>query len=70
MSYDNVHDIVDELFESLSSRYQVNLETSTEGSDFIFNSGQLLCYKCHRINFRRGGSYIDSPDWMKKKKQQ
>ena len=70
MSYDNVNDIVDELFESLRSRYQVNLETSTEGSDFIFNSGQLLWYKCHRINFRRGGSYIDSPDWMKKKKQQ
>ena len=38
------------------------------GSDFVFNSGQLLYYKCHRINFRRGGSYNDSPDWMKKKK--
>ena len=24
--------------------------------------------KCHKVNFRRGGSYIDSPDWMKKKK--
>ena len=28
----------------------------------------MLCYKCHRINFRRGGSYIDSPDRIKKKK--
>ena len=27
-----------------------------------------MYYKCHKVNFRRGGSYIDSPDWMKKKK--
>ena len=38
------------------------------GSDFIFDSVQLLYYKCHKINFKRGGSYNDSPDWIKKKK--
>ena len=27
-------------------------------------------YKCHEISFKRGGSYIDSPDWIKNKKQQ
>ena len=32
-------------------------------SDFIFNSVQVLYYKCHKINFKRG-SYIDSPDWI------
>ena len=26
-----------------------------------------MYYKCHKINFRRGGSYIDSPDLIKKK---
>ena len=36
-------------------------------SDFIFDPVQLLYYKCHKVNFRRGGSYIDSPDRMKKK---
>ena len=25
-------------------------------------------YRCLSITFRRGGSYIDSPDWIKKKK--
>ena len=25
-------------------------------------------YKCHKLNFRCGGSYIDPPEWMKKKK--
>ena len=39
-----------------------------KGSTFFFDSVQLLYYKCHRINFRRGGSYIDSADWIKKKK--
>ena len=37
-------------------------------NDFIFDSVQLMYYKCHHVNFRRGGSYIDSPDWIKKKK--
>ena len=67
MSYDNVNDIADEHFESFRSRYQDNAETPMEESDFAFNSVQLLYYKCHRINFRCSGSYIDSSDWIKKK---
>ena len=39
-----------------------------KGSDFIFDSVQLLYYKCDIVNFKLGGSYIDSPDWIKKKK--
>ena len=39
-----------------------------EGSGFIFVSVQLMYYKCHKLNFRSSGSYIDSPDWIKKKK--
>ena len=68
MTYDNANDIVDELFEPLLSRYQDNLEMRTEGSEFVFDSVQSLYYKCHIINFRCGGSYIDSPDWIKKEK--
>ena len=37
-------------------------------SDFIFDSVQMMYYKCHKVNFRRGSSYIDSPDWIKKKR--
>ena len=36
------------------------------GSDFIFDSVQLLNYKYHKISFKRGDSYIHSPDWIKK----
>ena len=31
-------------------------------------SVQLLYYKCYKIKFERSGSYIDSSDWIKKKK--
>ena len=47
---------------------QAGLEILVSGSDFIFVSVQILYCKCHKINFERGGSYIDSPDWIKKKK--
>ena len=39
-----------------------------KGSDFMFDSVQLMYYKCHKVNFIRSGSYIDSPDWIKKKR--
>ena len=68
MSYDNANEVVNELFESLLLRYQIGLETSMRGSNFIFDSVQLLYCKCRKINFKRGGSYINSPDWIKKKK--
>ena len=42
MSYDNVNDTNDKLFESLRSRYQGNCETSTERSDFQFSSSIVL----------------------------
>ena len=38
------------------------------GSDFIFDCVNLLYCKCHKINFTRDGSYIDSPDLIKKEK--
>ena len=67
-SYNDANEVVDELFESLHSRYQSNLEKLIRGSEFIFDLVQLIYYKCHKVNFRRGGSCIDSPYWINKKK--
>ena len=67
MSYDNAYEVVNELFESLFWRCQAGLVTLMTGSDFIFDSVQPLYYKCHKLNFKRNGSYIDSPDRKKKK---
>ena len=36
-SYDDANEVVDELFQSLCSRYQGSLETLTRGSDVIFD---------------------------------
>ena len=69
-SYNVENEVVDELFEPLCSRYQENLETSMRGNYFIFDSVQLMYYNFYKVNFRRGGSYIDSPDWRKIKKKQ
>ena len=42
MSYNDPNEVVEELFESLRSTYQRTLETSMRGSEFIFDSGQLM----------------------------
>ena len=67
-SNNDANEVIDELFESLRSRYLGNLETSMRGNDFIFDSVQLMYSKCHKVNFKRVGLYIDSSDWIKKKK--
>ena len=54
-------------FNSLKKKYQNNLE-SMKGSEFVFNYIHLLYYKCHKINLNCGGLYIDSPDWIKVKR--
>ena len=61
MTYDNANEVIKEIFQSLLSSYQIGLETSMRGSDFIFDCVNLLYYKCHKINIKHGGSYIDSP---------
>ena len=46
MPYDYGNKVAEEFFESLFSKYQTDLETSMRKSIFIFNSVQLLYYKC------------------------
>ena len=69
MIYDNAEEVIEELFELLLNRYQIGLETSMGGSDFVFYYVFLLYVKCLKLNPNRGGSYIDSPDWIKTKKK-
>ena len=49
--YDNANEVIEKIFESLLSRYQIVIETSKKRSDFIFDGVNLLYYKCHKINF-------------------
>ena len=36
-------------------------------TEFVFDSVDSLYYKPHKISLNRGGSYIDSPKWLKNK---
>ena len=67
-TYSDANDRIEKLFNLLRLKYQNRLETSMKGSDFTFDSVQLMYYKCHKVNFQRGGSYINSPHWIKKEK--
>ena len=60
--------IINELFKSFLKKYQEVLETKMEGSNFVFESVDLLYYNLHKITLNNGGSYIDSPDQIKNKK--
>ena len=51
--------------DTLKNRYRNNLQ-SMKGSAFVFDYGQLLHCNCHKLNLNRGGSFTDSPEWIKK----
>ena len=61
-------EIIKELCDSFLQRYQEGLEESMEVSKFAFDSADLLYYKCHQVSLNCGGSYMDSPKWLKNKK--
>ena len=62
------NDIINELFKCFLRRYQEGLETKMKGSEFIFESVDLLYYSLHKISLNRGRSYIDSPAWLQSNK--
>ena len=59
--------VIKELFKSLLQRYQENLQEKMRGSDFEFDGVNLLYYHFNKISLNRGGSYIESPKWIKNK---
>ena len=61
-------EIIEELFESLLQKYQKALDETTKGTGHVFNCVDALYYKLHKRCLKRGGSYIDSPEWLKNKK--
>ena len=68
MMNNETDEIIKKLFDSLLQKYQDGLEESMRGSEFIRDSVALLYYHLQKIGLKRGGSYIDSPEWLKNKK--
>ena len=63
-------EVIEKPFESLLERYLEGLEESMRGSEFIFDSVDALYCNLNKISLNRCGSYIDSPEWLKVKRQQ
>ena len=42
-------------------KHQEGLEDKMKGSEFVFDSINLLRYNLQKISLNRGGSYIDFP---------
>ena len=55
-------------FESFLQKYEENIQEKMKGSDFEFDGVNFLYYDFNKISISRGGSYIDSPQWLKNKK--
>ena len=58
----------EEIFESFLQKYQEGLEESMSGSEFVYDSVDALYYNLNKVSLSRGGSYIDSPEWLRNKK--
>ena len=61
-------EVAENLIMSILQKYQDNLQNKMKGSDFIFNGANYLYYDLNRITISKGGSYIESPKWLKDKK--
>ena len=68
MNGSDTDEIIKELFKSLLQRYQENLQEKMKGLDFAFDGVNYLYYDLNKISISKGGSYIDSPKWLKVKK--
>ena len=62
------NEIIKDLFESFFQKHQKELEESMRGSEFVYDSADVLYYNLNTVSLSSGGSYIDSPKWLKNKK--
>ena len=68
MDGSNVDEVIKVLFKSLLQKFQENLQEKMKGSDFTFDGINYLYYDLNKVSISKGGSYIDSPKWLKNKK--
>ena len=68
MSGDDTNEIIKLLFESFLQRFEENLQNKMRGSEFEFDGINFFYYSFNKTSIYRGGTYIDSPKWLKDKK--
>ena len=65
MNGSETEEIIESLYRSLFQKYNDNLQEKMKGSDFVFNRSYYFYYDFNRVSIRKGGSYIDSPKWLR-----
>ena len=55
------NEIIENLFKSSLQKYQEGLEESMRGSEFVYDSVDVLYYNLNKVSLSRGGSCIDFP---------
>ena len=68
MSGDDTNEIIKLLFESFLQRFEENLQNKMKGLEFEFDGIIFFYYSFNKTSIYRGGTYIDSPKWLKDKK--
>ena len=53
---------------SFSNKYQEEKQVLRDGSNFVFESVDLMSYHIHKTSLKRGSSYVKSPKWIANKK--
>ena len=61
-------DIIKGLLNSFLNNYQKEETILRNGSNFVFESVDLLSYHIHKTSLKRGKSYIKSPEWILNKR--
>ena len=69
MNGSDTDEVIKLLFESFLQKYEENLQEKMKGSDFEFDGVNFLYYDFDKTSINRGGSYRDSPQWLKIKNQ-
>ena len=62
-SGNETNDIIKRLLKSFLTNYQNEEKILRNGSNFVFESVDLLSYHIHKISLRRGRSYLKSREW-------
>ena len=57
-------DIIKGLLNSFLTNYQNEEAILRNGSNFVFESVDLLSYHIHKTSLKRGKSYMKSPEWV------
>ena len=68
MPSSNANEILGHLLTSLLQKFQDDLQLSRESSSFVYESVEECNIHFDRLGLRRGALFIDTPEWLKRKK--